>query len=139
MIKNIILGSFYSTSVIAPGSQIAYIAPGTYSWICPTGVTSVCAVAIGAGGGGCYYTGGAGGGLSYQNNISVTPGQTYTVVVGAGGVGSMWTPTKGGDSSVFGMVAGGGGSSNAGHSNTPPGGVGTISSGGLGEDRKSVV
>lgn len=29
--------------------------------------------------------GGGGGGLSYKNNIQVTPGQTYTVVVGSGG------------------------------------------------------
>jgi len=36
---------------------------------------------VAAGGGG----GGAGGGLVWKNNISVTPGSTYTVVVGDGG------------------------------------------------------
>jgi len=65
-----------------------FITPGTYSWIPPSGVTSVSAVAIGGGGAG--YNGwanaaGAGAGLGWKNAISVTPGQSYTVVVGAGG------------------------------------------------------
>jgi hypothetical protein len=65
-----------------------FITPGTYSWIAPSGVTSVSAVAIGGGGAG--YNGwanaaGAGAGLGWKNAISVTPGQSYTVVVGAGG------------------------------------------------------
>jgi hypothetical protein len=65
--------------------------PGTFSWTAPEGVTSVCAVAIGGGAGGYRFTGGdkrgaggGGGGLGWKNNISVTPGQSYTVVVGAG-------------------------------------------------------
>jgi hypothetical protein len=68
-----------------PNEQ-AYLVPGTYSWICPTGVTSVSVVCIGGGetrGDQSY--GGGGGGLGYKNNISVTPGTTYTVVVGAAG------------------------------------------------------
>jgi hypothetical protein len=73
----------------------AYITPGTYSWIAPDGVTSVCVVAVGGGAsGGCSNTtsagttvyAGGGGGLGWKNNIAVTPGQSYTVVVGAGGV-----------------------------------------------------
>lgn len=52
-----------------------YTAPGTYSWVAPTGVTSVSVVAVGGGGFG-------GGGLSYGNNISVTPGTSYSVKVG---------------------------------------------------------
>lgn len=42
---------------------------------------------FGGGGGGGYALGypGAGGGLGYKNNITVVPGNTYTVVVGAGG------------------------------------------------------
>jgi hypothetical protein len=41
----------------------------------------------GFGGGGGAWTGlgGGGGGLGWKNNISVTPGNTYTVVVGVGG------------------------------------------------------
>lgn len=41
--------------------------------------------AYGGGGGGTYTINGGGGGLGWKNNIPVTPGQSYTVVVGAGG------------------------------------------------------
>lgn len=74
---------------IAPG-QVEYTTAGTYSWVVPTGVTSISAVLVGAGGPG--YTaasfrcsGGGGGGLRYINNLPVTPGETLTVVVGAAG------------------------------------------------------
>lgn len=67
--------------------QESFITPGTFTWICPEGVTSVCAVAIGPGWNGVQINnqpyGGAGGGLGYKNNIPVVPGQSYTVVVGA--------------------------------------------------------
>jgi len=46
-----------------------------FQWECPAGVTSVCVVAVGAGGN-------AGGGLGWKNNIAVVPGQFYTVQVG---------------------------------------------------------
>tara|TARA_B100001093_G_scaffold343962_2_gene328693 strand:+ start:15377 stop:19771 length:4395 start_codon:yes stop_codon:yes gene_type:complete len=77
----------------ATGQQ-AYLTPGTYQWTCPANVTKVHAVCIGAGGGGTSSSGGGGGGgggnfeagggggLGWKNNIPVTPGQTYTVVVG---------------------------------------------------------
>ncbi|MES2285245.1 MAG: hypothetical protein V4547_06110 [Bacteroidota bacterium] len=71
-----------------PQSQVAYTTPGTYSWTCPAGVTSVCVVAVGGGGGGGYQWssgGGGGGGLGWKNNITVVPGNVYTVVVGVGG------------------------------------------------------
>ena len=69
-------------------NQQEYTSPGTYSWTCPAGVIKVHVVAVG--GGGHYtqygnYGSGGGGGLAYKNNISVTPGQSYTVVVGARG------------------------------------------------------
>lgn len=41
--------------------------------------------AYGGGGAGTYEISGGGGGLGWKNNIPVTPGQSYTVVVGAGG------------------------------------------------------
>lgn len=68
--------------------QVAYTTPGTYSWTCPSNVTSVCVVAVGGGAGGVWdeISGGSGGGLGWKNNISVTPGNSYTVVVGAGGL-----------------------------------------------------
>jgi hypothetical protein len=75
--------------------------PGTYTWTCPDGVSSVSVVAVGGGGGGsiegqgssangfvyCRGTGGGGGGLGWKNNIPVTAGLTYTIVVGGGGAG----------------------------------------------------
>ena len=78
----------YSSTTPTFGSQI-YSTPGSYSWVCPAGVYSVSAVAIGGGGGGggANGAGGGGGGLGYKNNIPVFPGQSYTVVVGAGGLG----------------------------------------------------
>lgn len=53
------------------------IGAGTFTWVCPAGVTSVSVVAVGNG----VYSG---GGLGWKNNISVVPGNSYTVVVGAG-------------------------------------------------------
>ncbi len=70
----------------APGGRGAqtYDAPGTYCWVAPPGVTKVSVVTIGAG----YSISGAGsgasggGGLNYGNNISVTPGNSYSLRVG---------------------------------------------------------
>ena len=79
-----------SVTPIAPTGQQVYASAGTYSWTAPAGVTSVCVVCVGGGGGGGagYWAGGGGGGggLGWKNNISVTPGQSYTVAVGAGGI-----------------------------------------------------
>jgi hypothetical protein len=75
---------------VGGGIDVSYTTPGTYSWTAPAGVTSVSAIAVGGGGSGgaAYFAGGGGGGggLGWKNNIPVTPGQSYTVVVGAGGV-----------------------------------------------------
>ena len=65
-----------------------FLTPGTYSWIAPNGVTSVSAVAVGGGGAGYNSwanSAGSGGGLGWKNNITVVPGNSYTVQVGAGG------------------------------------------------------
>lgn len=95
--------------------QISYTTAGTYSWLCPTGfdaTVSVSAVCIGAGGGGS----GGGGGLGWKNNIAVTPGTSYTVVVGAAG----WPGTPGGDSYFINAttIKGGGGVSGPGNGAT---------------------
>ena len=84
-----------SSSAGASGTT-TYTGSGTFEWTVPTGVTSISAVAVGAGSG--AYTawnyelnrvraasGGRGGSLSYSNNISVTPGEVLTVHAGAGG------------------------------------------------------
>jgi len=68
--------------------QDTYTTPGTYTWVCPAGVTSVCVLCIGGGGGGGtaqFSTGGGGGGgVAMSNDITVTPGVSYTVVVAPG-------------------------------------------------------
>tara|TARA_B100000700_G_scaffold35782_1_gene34829 strand:- start:1692 stop:2711 length:1020 start_codon:yes stop_codon:yes gene_type:complete len=95
-----------------PPGQALFTNPGTYSWTCPGGHTSVSAICVGAGGGG-------GGALVWKNNIPVTPGQSYTVVVGAPGIGggAGIEGTSGGDSS-FNWVS---------QSMTAQGGTGTAS------------
>jgi hypothetical protein len=87
------------TDLIAPldiQSQI-YTTSGSFDWVVPDGVTSISVVCVGGGGGGgAGYSavsisggGGGGGGLSYRNNISVTPGETLTVIVGSGGTSAI--------------------------------------------------
>jgi hypothetical protein len=76
------------THAAAPIGGTLYQSVGTYTWTVPSSVTSISVVAIGGGGGGGAGNSGhagAGAGLGWKNNISVTPGQTYTVVVGGGG------------------------------------------------------
>ena len=70
------------------------------TWTVPVGVTSVCIVTINGGNGGYAQGGGDGGNLSYKNNVSVTPGESLTIVVGAGGSGGLNSGGSGGVSSV---------------------------------------
>ena len=122
--------------------QQTYTSSGSYSWTCPSGVTSVSVVCIGGGGGGNGggngvggAGGGGGGGLGYKNNISVTPGQSYTVVVGGGGAGDAWdgppysdNPANDGGDSYFinaNTVKGGGGGGGYGNSSATGGSAGT--------------
>jgi hypothetical protein len=81
-----------SGSTISNGREEIFSTPGTYTWVAPTGVTSVCVVCVGGGGASgkgrnWFGTGGAGGGLAYKNDITVVPGNSYSVSVGAGGAG----------------------------------------------------
>lgn len=64
------------------GGQQVFSANGTF--VVPAGVTSIAAVVIGSGGANFDNDGGAGGGLSYNNAIAVTPGESLTVVAGLG-------------------------------------------------------
>ena len=105
-------------------SEQIFTTPGTSSWEAPAGVTSVCVVCVGGGGasgrGNNFFgQGGAGGGLAYKNDITVVPGKSYNVTVGAGGAGyecggadckyaGSISSSNGGNSEVFGTVAGGG-------------------------------
>jgi len=118
---------------------------GTFSWVAPAGVTSVAAVAVGGGGGGagsnssgCSGTGGGGGALSYVNGISVTPGNSYTVVVGDGGAGqaaNAGSIGNAGNTSSFGSTfvsAGGGGAGQKCSNFNPAGGAVLTGTGGAG-------
>ena len=98
--------------------ESSFTTHGSHTWTAPAGVTSVHVVAVG--GGGCgnlyqngYNTGGGGGGLGWKNNITVTPGNSYTVVVGQGGQRSyQGGPGNNGGDSYFintSTVKGGGG------------------------------
>ena len=126
----------------------AYRTPGTYTWVAPTGVTSIQVLVVGGGGGGSNYNsagGGGAGGLIYNSAFAVTPGSSYTVTVGAGGRpaigqadGSL--PALNGGNSVFATLTafggGNGGQGNAyggtrGTADVLPGsGNGTVGSGG---------
>lgn len=77
--------SHQSNAMAIAGSQI-FTSSGVF--VVPIGVTSVCAVVVSGGKRGSTGstgtgsgTGGNGGGLAYKNNILVTPGQSYSVVV----------------------------------------------------------
>lgn len=125
-------------SGVAGYGEALFTTPGTHSWTCPSGVTSVSVLCVGGGGGGAGVAGygGGGGALMYRNNVSVTPGNTYTVEVGAGGVGENWSASPvasaGGDSYFDSSTnkAGGGGSGMATTGNYGAGGVRTGGDGG---------
>ncbi len=65
-----------------------FIVAGTRTWVCPQGVTSVSILGIGAGAGGQgSFSGlyGGGGGESSQITLTLTAGNSYTIIVGLGG------------------------------------------------------
>lgn len=79
--------AFFNQPATPSGEQL-FTSPGSYTWIIPGYVTSVCAVCIGAGGKGSSRSGGngstvggGGGGLGWKNNIAVTPGTQISVIV----------------------------------------------------------
>jgi hypothetical protein len=76
-------GTYASPSV----GQAQYTAAGSFVWTPPDPtITSVCVVAIGGGGGAHSQYPGGGGGLAWVNDIPVTFGSNYNVVVGDKGV-----------------------------------------------------
>jgi len=101
---------------VAPPGQIELTIPGTTTWTAPEGVRSICVVCVGGGGGGSASggsggAGGGGGGLGWKNNITVNPGQSYTVAIGSSGARGISIGSDGGDSYFIstGTVAGFGG------------------------------
>lgn len=88
----------------ALSSPQVYSTPGTYAFVVPLGVASVSLSVVGGAGGGCSgwteevtnkagtfyyprYGGDGGSAASVTKALSVTAGETLTVVVGAGGAG----------------------------------------------------
>ncbi len=151
-------------AVIPPTTEVGGITfwtDGSYSIVVPSGVYQITAVGIGGGAGGAGSIGqsggdggggGGGGALSYVNNLSVTPGETLTVVVGAGGAGGAGGVSSrtggfpGGDSYIrrsatnllLAKGGGGGGLNNGGQGGSSTIGVGDVKysggDGGAGED-----
>ncbi len=92
----------FKLSVAQGPVDAEYTSPGTYTYTVPSGVNNISVVCIGAGGAsgiGNSGQGGGGGSLGYRNSISVTPGQTATVVVGAANGRSGNNGQSGGSSS----------------------------------------
>jgi hypothetical protein len=89
-------------------SPKTFSTPGTYSWIVPPNVTSICVEVWGGGGSGgtgvqyTYGGGGGGGGYGYQC-FTVVPGTIYTVTVGnasgTSNLGTLISATGGGNGS----------------------------------------
>ena len=69
--------------------------PGTYTWVCPPGITVVEFTGQGAGGSGNSTTTDSGGGAGayIKCMCTVVPGTSYTIVVGAGGASVTSTAT----------------------------------------------
>jgi hypothetical protein len=109
-------GSMVTYGTSSGGVQIAlFNTPGTHTWICPAGVTSIKVENWGGGGGGGGGSapttsggGGCGGGsgeYAAEYTLAVTPGNSYSIIVGAGGAGgAAGTPTgaPGGNGSIGG-------------------------------------
>lgn len=129
-------GTFYGAEVVfstSPNSTtqlttlLVQTIPGSYTWTCPEGITSVqieCWGAGGAGGGSKNLGlgsnslnancggGGAGGSYVKHTSIAVTPGVVYNYTVGAGGTGVVAAKGNDGGNTSFDnstLVAFGGG------------------------------
>jgi len=110
-----------TAAIPTPTGETTFTATGTSTWVAPAGVNTVSVVCVGGGGGGGEWmgSGGAGGGLAYKNNISVTPGTSYTVIVGAGGLGQAVASSPSYTTTAGSRATGNGGTS----SFTVPGGL----------------
>lgn len=148
-------------SKVITGGIVLYSQPGatsntqtSYSIRIPTGVTSIAGlvIAAGGGGGGCSSGasasagGGGGGALSYTNNISVTPGETLTVIIPNQADNGSTAGTAGRDGlsaqllrSATVLLSADGGSGSLGRTSTTasPGGAGGVAASGVGTTKYS--
>jgi hypothetical protein len=83
--------------------QQRFIGSGTYEFTVPLGVTSISGVAVGQA---ASISGGGAGGLSWRNNIPVTPGEKLTVTIGIQTASPVATSLMRGSTIL--LVAGGG-------------------------------
>lgn len=97
----------------APAKYQNYVTPGTYTFIVPDGVSTISAMAVGGGGTGDDGNsgdggggGGSGGSAGFFSDVTVTAGQSVTVVVGAGGVATAVKGTKAPDGSPSSVTVG---------------------------------
>ena len=124
-----------SVTPVVQGQQ-AYTSAGTYSWVAPAGVTSVSVVAVGQGATADYFgtVCGGGGGLGWVNNISVTPGNSYSVVINSTASYFISTATVAGYAGSLANTSGGGyvgsGGGNGGNGGGGGGGAGGYSGSG---------
>jgi len=104
------------------------------SWVVPVGVTTICAVAIGAGEGSPSSSSGGSGGsgadLVYSNNIPVTAGETLTIraAIGISGAGTTQSSYIKRSTTILLCAKGGDASDNTSQINA---GTGAIGVGGL--------
>ena len=113
---------------VPKGSQ-TFTAYGTFT--VPSGVTSIQVFCVGGGAGGeSNGEGGAGAGYTTNKTVSVTPGQSISVVIGAGGTGwivghvSSTRQTAGGSTSFGSLVTAAGGKITTVHQKGADGGSG---------------
>lgn len=80
------LPAAFNFTKVKPGG-VLFNTAGSFTWICPEGVTEVSVALVGSGGNGYntnnYSTSstGEGGNLRYANKVKVVPGQTYTITI----------------------------------------------------------
>ena len=133
------------------GVTVTYTTPGSFTLTVPTGINRMRATLYGGGGGGgggssrqhFSYSGGGGASGGYVSSIvTVTPGQTFTLVVGAGGAAgsardgvfsSGASGGAGGSTQVVGVLVAPGGSGGLVAQNSPTGGV-AVTGGNPGEN-----
>lgn len=121
--------AYGSSGSEAPPGQVEWTTPGTYDFVVPVGVRKLCGVSIAPG------TVGYGGGLHWRNDMSVSPGETLTVIIGRSDAfapqpacsleqGVVYLLRTYASSTYYSSLGGGGGYGGSGFNNDPSGGGG---------------
>lgn len=141
LIQNFLI-CILSINAIHAQTVVNFTAPGTGTWTCPFGVTTLTVECWGGGGGGggdnnvsTTTSGGGGGGGCSRQVLTVIPGNAYSYTVGVGGAGGHAAGGIGvsGTASTFFTVTAnpgnGGGAGAASNGNGGAGGTGNLSNG----------